>query len=379
MRRLTVTLYGTLPPVIGMSEVSYELYRRLKKRIPTEFISFKHLYPTFLHPAKKTLEEKRKMTPKARYVLSIYNPLSLFYGALMGKGKIYHIQWWQPFLFLPYLPILLRGKLSKRKILLQVHNVLPHEESRVSIYLSRWAFKLADFFIVHNERMKNELTELFNIEERRIKVIPFGSYDFYRRKGISREEARRRLGIGKRYVILFFGNIRDYKGLDLLIEALHRLLQWGIDALLIIAGRPFGNWEYYRGLIEKFKLKENILLHLDFVEEDEVQYYFEASDVVVLPYKKFESLTGVGMVALSFEKPIIVSDVGTLRELVLDDDAVFVSGSSESLAEKLRIVLDNKLEKLKEDAKIIKEKFSWERTISKLLTFYREIESEKLP
>jgi len=378
---MKVTHVGTLPPLLGISEVTVPLVDNLKEDFEIQFISFKSLFPKFLHPAKRTLSDLRRFRIEGiewKYIMTYYNPFTWFYAALSVKGFLIHLQWWTPLLFPFYLPFLLISKLKRRPIILQVHNVFPHERRVIDRKLTGFVFSLCEKIVVHTEQMRKEVLGV-DIEESKVVLIPFGMYEFYKRQKITKEAARKKLGIGKEAkVILFFGNIRKYKGLDLLIKAFPYIKKELPSAILLVAGRKWGDFSSYERLIEEAGVRDSVMLHLDYVPDDEVQTYFEASDIVALPYRTFTSLSGVAMVAFSFGKPIVASDVGSLRELVADERALLPLENPLEMSRKIISLLkDEKLleEILKKQDKV-RRRYSWEETKRRFSSLYLELLSK---
>ena len=228
----------------------------------------------------------------------------------------------------------------------------------------------------HSDDNKQKFAKLYKISLNKIGVIPHGILLPDMQKNISRNEARKNLNIStKAKVILFFGIIREYKGLDVLLEAFASITQKMPEAKLIIAGNPWEKWDKYQAIIDKNNINSFIKTDLNFIPENEIEIYFKACDVVALPYKDFDSQSGAGLLALPFGKAMIVSNLGGLTELVDDERAVFKPKDSENLAYRLLGVLKNRKlqEKLESDSKKLSEKFSWEDIGRQTLTVYKSL------
>ncbi len=377
---MKVTIIGTLPPLKGISPYCLELVKALSKHVEIEFIGFKSLYPEFLYPGGTKVKDNEYNIPylknvEIRNILTWYNPFSWIWAGLTLKGKVVHAQWWAYPLALIYLVILSIAKLRKKRIIITVHNVLPHEKSRVKIFLNSIVLFFGDYFIVHTETNKEDLSRLYSVSKDRIYVIPHGILEVYPIRGISKVEVRKYLSIPlDKKVILHFGNIRDYKGLDVLIESLKLIKAEVNDVVLLIAGKPWGNWEKYEKSIEKNGVSDIVIKKLDFIPPFEVEFYFAASDVVVLPYKYFDSQSGVGALALAYKKPLIVTNVGGLLDFVKDERAIARSNDPEDLAEKIIQVLKDEtlLEKLSEDSEELAKEYSWDKIAEKTVKVYGE-------
>lgn len=215
------------------------------------------------------------------------------------------------------LVLLATAKLFRRKIVLTVHDVesfAGHVTGKKM--LSTWTYGLADRIIVHNIVSFRELWDL-GIPARKISVIPHGHFLQCVQDVPSQKSARRALGIApSAKVILFFGQIKDTKGLDLLIEALPEVARDVPEVLLLIAGRPWKTDSFrYDALIDKLQLRAHCLLHIGFVPNDKVADYYAAADLVALPYSRIYQ-SGVLLMAMSYARPVVVSDLPGMTEVV---------------------------------------------------------------
>lgn len=376
---MRVTIVGTLPPLKGISPYCFELVRVLSKHVEVEFVGFKSLYPESLYPGGTRVRDKGYDVPYlekvvTRNTLAWYDPFSWFWAGLTLKGELVHAQWWAYPLAFIYFAVLSIAKLRKRRIIITVHNVLPHEKSRFKKSLDSIVLSLGDYFIVHTDKNKGDLAQLYGISKDRIHIVPHGVLEPFPLRWISKTEARRRLGIPPdKRVILHFGNIRDYKGLDILIESLKFVKEEVSDIAILIAGKPWGNWEKYERLIERFGVSDIVIKRLDFIPPSEVEFYFSASDIVVLPYKYFDSQSGIGALSLPFEKPLIVTHVGGLADFVKDERAIARPNHAEDLGYKIiRALKDEKLlRKLSRDSGDLAKKYSWDHISEKTINVYR--------
>lgn len=375
------TLIGTLPPVKGLSPYCQELLKSLSKKIKVEFISFKKLYPDFLYPGGTKVRDRNYKSPelknaKIRIILTYYNLFSWIWAGLTIKGDIIHAQWWSHVLAPIYFVILSICKVRGKKIVITVHNVVPHKNDGVNNFLNRIILVFGDNFIAHNDKNKENLSNLYHVPQEKISVIPHGILEPVSIKGISKKEAREYLKVPqKKRVVLHFGNIRDYKGLDVLLKSLKLITKEIRDVLLIIAGQPWVNWKKYEKIIKENNLEDYIVKKLNFIPPSEVEYYFSASDMVVLPYKYFDSQSGIGALALSFKKPLIVTDVGGLPDFIRDGRALARTNDAEDLAEKIIDILKNEtlLSKLEKDSEKIRERFQWDKVAKETLRVYEDM------
>jgi len=240
-------MVGTLPPIKGISPYCFELVRELSKQGPIDFYSFKSIYPAFLYPGKP---EEKTATVFSQPNLTVFcslswkNPFSWLKAGLESRGPLLHFQWWTFFLFPVFFSVALIAKLRKKKVVCTVHNVLGHETGLVDYALSKFLFLLPDHFIVHTEKNAEQLSGRFGIPPARIDVVPHGILSFYNDKKVSKAEARRRLSVpANAKVILFFGNVREYKGLDTLVSAFKSARKKIPGLFLLVAGMPWNKKE----------------------------------------------------------------------------------------------------------------------------------------
>lgn len=372
-------MVGTLPPIKGMSDYCIELTQALSKHVEIDFISFKTLYPNFLYPGgtedkDKNFKLKTNKNIKIRNLLTYYNPFTWAWAGLSAKGKIVHLQWWTTFLSPIFFVIMLFLKIRRKKIIFTVHNVLGHETNMLDRIITKTMFAFPDFFILHSTKNIDKMEEIFKIKKERMVRIPHGIYEFYKNEEVTKKESRKKLDIkDKTFVVLSFGNIREYKGVDILIKAFAIVRDEIPDAYLIIAGKPWIDWNPNQKLIEKYNLKKNVRTFLDYVPMSDVKHYFQSCDLVALPYKEFDAQSGPGNIALAFHKPLIVSNTGGLPDLLKNKEFVIEKNNVKQLAEKIiKIFKDKKLaEQLSKDSREMCKEYSWEGIGKKTAELYK--------
>jgi len=290
--------------------------------------SFSLQYPSFLFPGKTQLtDEPAPANINIRTVVNSVNPINwLSVGAQMNKERfdLVIVKYWLPFMGPAFGTILRRAKSNKHtRVLCIVDNIIPHEKRPGDVPFTKYFIKAVDAFVTMS---KDVLKDVCTFTDKPAFFTPHPIYDSYL-EGVSKEDACRKLNLdpAKKY-ILFFGFIRAYKGLDWLLEAMadERIKAAGIE--LIAAG------EYYNkdveannnAIIEKHKLQDVVHLSTDFIPNSEVRYYFSAADLVVQPYKH-ATQSGITQIAFHFEKPMVVTNVGGLAEVVPDGKVGFVA------------------------------------------------------
>ena len=234
--------------------------------------------------------------------------------------------------------VIVSAKLHRRKLVLTVHDVDSMAESLPGKRrISAWLYQLADRVIVHNETSRSELESL-GIYSERIHVIAHGHYIDSAGKMPLQEDSRRALKINESAkVILFFGQIKDSKGLDLLIHSIPKVAARVPNVVLLIAGRPWKtDFARYDAIIEKENVGDRCKLHIGHIPDEDVATCFGAADVVALPYRRIYQ-SGVILMAMSFGRAVVVSDLPGMTDVVKDgfNGYVFKDGSADDLAKTL--------------------------------------------
>ena len=379
-----IAMLGTFPPLRGLSSYCLEIASALSGLVKVEFISFKKIYPSFLYPGGNLKDDYTfpAAVPKGlriRRRLTWYNPLTWFAEALLTKAELLHAQWWSLPLAAIYGCICSIFKLRGKPVVFTVHNVFSHDRSRLYKTASHLLFRMGDHFIVHTEKNRQQLTDCYGISGRDISVIPHGSLDFHVRDQIDRLKVREEFGIApNQKVVLLFGAIRPYKGVNTAIEAFAKTVKEVPDAVLLIAGKLWQNWEPFQRMIERLAIDKVVKTYLDYIPSGDVHKYFEAADLVILPYEKFESQSGVGSTAVSFRKPMIVSNVGGLPDLVPDRRWVVPARNPIALSKAIIACLTDSdlLAHMTVDAEKVAAGLSWPGIAEKTITLYNKLISE---
>lgn len=233
---------------------------------------------------------------------------------------------------------ILLAKILGRYVVITAHDVESFVESLEVPALSRWVYRNADRVIAHNQISRQELMDRIGIPPDRISVIPHGNYLHALRPAPSQHDARSTLGIktGAK-VILFFGQIKNVKGLDLLLEAMPTVIQTHPEALLLIAGKTWkSNFAEYEDRIDRLGIKDSCISHIRYIPDEAVPLYYSAADLVALPYRRIYQ-SGVVLMAMSYGKEVVVSDLPGMTEVVKDGEngLVFPQGDAAGLARKL--------------------------------------------
>lgn len=270
---------------------------------------------------------------------------------------------------------------SKQKVILTAHNILPHETKKIDIILYKAIYKYSSRIIVHSNYMKTKLLNHFKVSQNKISVVPHGDFDFYLTgKELNRSYAREIFKLNEHdKVILFFGVIRKYKGLEILLDAFDTISTDFSNLKLIIAGNPFSEEikNIYTNRIINLKEKERVIAHLRFIPSEDVWKYFMASDVIILPYTDIDH-SGIVHLAYSFNKPIIATRVGDFEEIIENGKCgiLLEKNDAQTLAYNIgnifsdNITLTNMSEYIK---KIVKPKYSWNIAAKKTIEIYHSL------
>src|SRR6266404_3110807 len=310
----------------------------------------------------------------ARKVLRVL----IYYGRLVryaatASPKVFHVLWNNKLEWLDRTLLLLYYRFLGKRIAFTVHNVnagwRDSTDTRLNRLTLRIQYRLCDHLFVHTEQMKQELQTDFGVPDRQISVIPFGINGTVPNTILTSSEARKRLRlIGRHKVLLFFGNIAPYKGLEYLVDAMTLLTRTGPDYRLIIAGAPKNcarYWEVIQRRISSAGLRPNVVERIEYVPDADTEIYFKAADVLVLPYTHiFQS--GVLFLGFNFGLPVIASDVGSLREDVVEGKTGFVCKPRDAvdLAKTIEIYFSSELYRQRETRRqeiqdFATKKYSW--------------------
>ncbi|EFK08328.1 glycosyltransferase, group 1 family protein [delta proteobacterium NaphS2] len=366
---IRVAILGSFPPLRGVSSYCLELASALAKVVRINFLSFKRIYPGFLYPGGGLMEDKSFPTNAREGItvhrrLTWYNPISWLKAGLFTRADLLHAQWWSMPLAPVYWVVCAAFKIRKRPVIFTVHNVSGHDGAAMYGLISRLLFSLGNHFIVHTELNRKQLVDTYGIPPNLVSVIPHGSLDFQVNSAADRDGLRKELGIGpENKVLLIFGAIRPYKGLDIGIRAFADVAGDMPEARLLIVGKTWQAWNQYQHLIRFLGIEDKVILRLGYVPAAKVHRYFMAADLVILPYLRFDSQSGVGATAVAFRKPMIVTAVGGLPELVAHKKAVVPPNDPEALARAIKRVLRDQtlLDQMRISLDAVAEGLNWDR------------------
>ena len=375
---MQIALISVAPPYRGgISKHTSILVEKLSQNHSVDVINYSRQYPDFLFPGKtQYLDDKSENDNSSRMIDSI-NPLTWFSTGNKLAKKNYDLvifRFWNPF-FAPALGVIagiIKKKSSHTKLMSLCDNILPHEKTPLADFLTTYLFDKLDGHVVQSSQTENELQEMVEnpIYEKRFHPI----YTNFPKK-IDKITARKKLGLSAKNIILYFGIIRDYKGFDILLNAIAELKNSGLDFHLLAGGECYGSDEKYTQLISNLGISDYITWHNKYIPDSEVSNYFSAADVVALPYRT-ASQSGVTQMAYSYDLPVIVTKVGGLPEIVDEGQSGFTI-EPENPTE-LANILEKNLKagtflEMATYIKKFKQKFSWEYFVNGIELVYSKI------
>lgn len=367
-----IVIGPTAPYKGGISHYNTLLCKTLSKRHKIELISWKRRYPKFLYPAEQLdNESKKRISSDARFILDCLNPLTwlkVFFIIKNKKPDLLIFHWVSPFHSPVFTTIsFLTKHFTNTKIMLICHNVLPHEIRFLDKFLTQIFFNNADYFVVHS---KEDLGNLRNLRNNaKVKLGFHATYSVFDIKKYNVKDVKNELGL-KDKVILFFGFVRKYKGLEYLIKAMPLILK-KIDLDLLIVGEFWNDKKEYTSLIDSLGVNKNIKIIDRYVPNEEVSKYFSVADIVVLPYLS-ATQSGIVQIAFGVKKPVITTSVGGLPDVVRDGKTGFIvkpKDESEIAKAVIRFYKDGKNREFVRNIIKEKDRFSWDRYIRLIESF----------
>ena len=309
----------------------------LQEKFELLIINYSLLYPEILFPGKTQFDKSNEVMDgirqlKTHRILNSINPISWYNTAKKIKEfnpDLVVVDWWQPFFGPCHFGVLsLLGSNYKDRILFITENVISHESRFIDKILTKIGLAKASKFLVLSNKVQDDIKSLFPTKSIFKSELPI--YDCYdNNKSLNKSELRSKFGFNNSdKVLLFFGYIRHYKGLDILIESLKILRSEDKSYKLLVAGESYENEKIYLDLISEYKLESAVHMENKFISNEDVGVYFYASDVAVLPYRS-ATQSGILNMAYGFNKPVVITNVGGLAEFVVEDQTgVIVNESS---------------------------------------------------
>lgn len=376
------TLVHNPPFQGGIVQYCVMLNNEIHSKVDETIIGFKRLYPSLIYKGALPKSNKSGINfiEKPHNFVRWYSFLSWIKAyRMLAKGDIMHFHWVSPQMAPLYLVILkLNRVFAKKPVLITCHNIEPHEHSRVERLLIRACFSMADYFVVHASQNKDRLVKQYGKNPENVFVIHHGPFDFFTgwNGGM---DLREQLEISKSApLLLFFGYIREYKGLKYLVYAMPEILKENPDAKLVIAGELWIKWKPLREFLFRNKIEKSVFLFPKYVPDDEVHRFFDAADICVLPYYNSEqTISGPLLVSLAFGKPTVVCSVGGIKEIIKNSEngILLEGGNPKLLAQSINMLIKNKAmqSKIAKNALKTSKQFSWKEVGKGYIGVYRTI------
>jgi len=377
---LQICIVGTAFPYKGGIAMFNE---RLARELITQghsvdIVTFTLQYPKFFFPGKSQYSDDPKPSDLSikRKVNSI-NPISWIDTARAIKKGNYDLiiaKYWIPAMG-PSLGTIMRLARSKKtKGISIIDNIIPHEKRFGDKLLSKYFVKSVDGFAVMSLKVQEQMKQF--VAKQPVSYVPHPIYDTYG-EIVPREEALKYLNLDPQYdYVLFFGYIRDYKGLDILLDAIAEGLKTNPNLKLIVAGEYYSDSGQYLRQINKLNIADNVILHTSFISNEDVKYFFCATDLVAQSYKS-ATQSGISQMAIYFEKPIVSTNVGGLPETVIHNKTGYLTNvdHKEVALAILQYFKERPLERFQTEIKELKKMYSWNHFGSKLVSLYNQIKS----
>lgn len=366
-----IVLIGPVYPYKGgIAHYSSLLYRALSKKYSVEMISYKMQYPKiFFKKEQRDFEDDMFRVEGTEFLINTANPFNIAKVGRTIKRKrpdLVIIQWWHPY-FAPCYWILERALGNQVKKVFICHNVFPHERFVLDRSLTKLALKRADAFIVHS--MSDERDLLTIKENADFRYNPHPTYNAFKLRNMSKQQARNSLHIAyDTRILLFFGFVREYKGLKYLLQAMKDIRDNLAGIRLLVVGSFDNDKQEYMKIIEDNGISDCVDVFDDYIPDHEVEKFFAASDLVVLPYES-ATQSGIVQIAYGFEKPVIVTNVGGLPDVVEDGKTGYIvePRNPKALSEAvIKYFLQDREQEFTENVKKAADRFDWDRMVEKI-------------
>lgn len=337
-----------------------------------EIASFSLQYPHFLFPGKTQFSTDQEPADiNIHSIINSINPFNWLKVGLQLKQKEYDLvifRYWMSFMAPCFgtLARLIKAN-GKTKIIAITDNIIPHEQQFFDTLFTQYFIDACDGFLAMSKEVYGHI-DLFSNGKPKV-YVAHPMYDMFG-PPMDKEEAREQLRLEKGYnYLLFFGFIRKYKGLSLLLDSMKELKLWQPNTKLIVAGEFYENSEPYLAQIANLGLQDNVVLRTDFIPDAQVGVYFSAADMVAQTYLN-ATQSGVTQIAYYYNKPMLVTDVGGLAELVPHGKVGYVvAKDAYTIAQSLNdFYANNKEASFIENIKTEKLKFTWKYLVDQLLS-----------
>lgn len=370
MKNKTIVIVGPAHPLRGgLATFNERLAREFQKENIVSILTFNLQYPGFLFPGQSQYSGDPK--PNDLVIEVKLNSINPFNWIKMGlkykklKPDLIVYRYWMPF-FGPCFGLFARlvKQNGHTKQVAITDNVIPHEKRFFDKAFTKYFFKPLDGFVAQSESVLKDI-DLFDTQKPKL-YNPHPLYDNFG-EGISKEEACKKLGLDSAVTyLLFFGFIRHYKGLDLLLDSIADQRFAGRNLKLIIAGEFYEDRNKYDEQIEKLDIEDRLIRRHEFIPNDLVSAYFSAADLIVQTYHS-ATQSGVTQVAYHFNKPVLVTDVGGMREYVTNNETGYlVKPDKKDVADKIEEFLKEDKNQFNTGIEEAKKRFSWKNLVESI-------------
>jgi len=326
---MKIVLIGPAYPIRGGNALFVaHLYESLAATNDVQVISYSRLYPGFLFPGVRQTDVSSVAMKKhpATHIIDCLNPWTWWKAARLAASinpDMLVFTWWNPFFgFIVRTIASVFKRLAKKPVVIIAENVISHEGRWIDTFLTKIALQTADRFLVLSKIVEEGIKQLYPQIKVFRSTLPI--YDCYQTpEQLTQQQAQERLGLKGKNVLLFFGYIRQYKGLMNIIEALPLIRKQVSNAHLLVVGEFYDNPQPYLDAIKRLGLSTNVAIINEYVANEAVHLYFTAANLAVLPYNE-ATQSGILSIAYGFAKPVVVTDVGGLAELVDDGKTGFI-------------------------------------------------------
>lgn len=350
----------------GIAHYTSLLCRTLRKHHNVKFVSFKRQYPRLLFPGKTDKDPSQKPVKcgQVDYIIDSLNPVTWFQAA----GAIADFQpdkvifgWWVAF-WMPQFWTIIKSvkKKTDAEIVIICHNVVEHESGWIKKMAAKTVLSKANRLITHSAEETQKLVKMLGKSVNAVTAF-HPSYADLSDVRYDKDQAKDKLGLSGGAVLLFFGFVREYKGLKVLLDAMGKLKAEKVT--LLIAGEFWKDKSGYVRQIKQLGISSKVKIVDEYIPNEKIGLYFAAADIVVQPYLS-ASGSGICQIAYGFDRPVIATQVGSLPEVIDDgiNGRLVKAGDADGLAEAIKESIEpQKLDGLCRNAVKTKEKFSWDR------------------
>ena len=372
---MKINIVGVAPPYRGgISLHNAFLFKYLSKKHDVVFYNFCRQYPSLLFPGKTQYSNKPSLMIPSKRILDSINPFTWYKTSkeiINNDPDVVIFRSWNVFFCLMFRYIAKKVKNNSLiKTLVICDNILPHEKTIFDKILMKSFLSKMDFHIVQSSVVERELLSL--IPNATYKKLFHPIYDNF---GVEQDKIKmkNKKSIKAKYVVLYAGLVRSYKGFDILIRSVKYIKNYLDDFIVIAIGESYEDTKKYNSLIEKEGILKFFNWENRYVPDDEIKEYFSISDVVALPYKS-ASQSGIIPIAYHFDKPVVVTNVGGLPDMVKQNETgiIIEPRNPKTLGDVLAKNLKNdNFVKMSENVKKFKRQFSWDSFVEEIETLIK--------